>query len=254
MNLILLQAQLRAFDSSYNLSQLRSLLDANLTSMNPGDLVALPEHVVFVNTAAEYRELISPIAKDFGCYVAGGSHHLRRGERSVNTGSLFSPDGESLGEYEKLRPYADERKRVDAGTVIGEFDIEGIHILVLICADFWFSDLYHQVRQAPDLVIVPALSVTRKATPDYSRALWRHLAVARAYEFGAYIGISDWAHPSELPNLFTSGVSGCADPATIDPQSFFSPTPETGFLSIPLDIDRLRQFRQDRKERGFFWK
>ena len=98
------------------------------------------------------------------------------------------------------------------------------------------------------------LSVTRKPTPDYSRTLWQHLAVARAYEFGCYVGISDWGHPSELPLLFSNGVAGFADPTLIDPSRFFQPVGEAAVRAYPIDLDALDAFRKDRQDRGFFWK
>ena len=80
-----------------------------------------------------------------------------------------------------------------------DFDFSGRRILVTICADFWFSDLFARAGRLPDLVLVPAYSVTRKSTPDYSRSLWRHLAIARAYELGVYVGISDWGYAADAP-------------------------------------------------------
>ena len=132
--------------------------------------------------------------------------------------------------------------------------IGGRRVFVLICADFWFSDLFNRAAHLPDLVLVPALSVSRKPSPDYSRALWRHLAIARAYEFGAYVGISDWGHPSELPMLATSGVGGLADPTREHPDELFRPIAESGASAFDLDFAALDAFRRDRMERGFFWK
>src|SRR5207244_1755107 len=82
-----------------------------------------------------------------------------------------------------------ERESVRPGRCIGEFTIAGRRILVLVCADFWFADVILGATALPDLMLVPALSVTRKPTPAYSRALWRHLAVSRAYEYGVYVGL-----------------------------------------------------------------
>ena len=104
------------------------------------------------------------------------------------------------------------------------------------------------------MVLVPALSVSRKATPAYSRELWRHLAIARAYEMGTYVGVSDWGQPSSMPMLFTSGVGGFADPTGVDPERFFRPIDPSGASVYDLDFERLGQFRQDRIDRGFFWK
>jgi hypothetical protein len=98
------------------------------------------------------------------------------------------------------------------------------------------------------------LSVTRKPTPDYSRSLWRHLAVARAYELGCYVGVSDWAHPSQLPALATSGVGGFADPTVVDPDRLWQPLGPHAVRAFALDFDALEAFRDDRRARGFFWK
>ena len=160
-------------------------------------------------------------------------------------------------QYEKLRPYADERHWVEPGDVLGEGTIAGLHCLVLVCADFWFSDLFQACKELPSLVLVPALSVSRKPTPGYSRTMWQHLAIARAYEFGCYVGVSDWAVDSRLPRLAPSGVAGFADPTQIDPDKLFIPAPgdgREGLLRVPLELERLSAFQADRHARGFFWR
>jgi predicted amidohydrolase len=129
--------------------------------------------------------------------------------------------------------------------------VAGRRLLVLVCADFWFSDVFYRAAALPDLILVPAFSVSRKPTPDYSRALWRHLAVTRAYEFGAYVGISDWMHTNEWPTA--SGVSGFADPTVIEPDALFVPTGGE-VRAYELDWTALDAFRADRMSRGFFWK
>src|SRR6185295_17270836 len=184
----------------------------------------------------------------------GGSHHERRSGSAVNAGVVADPSGSIVGRYEKLRPYALERQFVEPGTALGEIAIGGRNVLILICADFWFVDLVLRASRAPDLVLVPALSVTRKSSPDYSRALWRHLAISRAYEFGVFVGVSDWAYPSELPILFTAGAGGFADPTAVDPERFFTPIGVAGVAVHELDFAALDAFRKDRVGRGFFWK
>jgi predicted amidohydrolase len=254
MKLLLMQPQLRAFDTVFSLDAARALLDSMRAHLDASTLVLLPEHFMFTHDAREYSDAIRSLARDFGCTVIGGSYHDRRSDGAVNAGIAVDPSGALIGAYEKLRPYSDERKYVVPGTRLGEFEIDGRRIMMLICADFWFSDLFFQAEHLPDLVLVPALSVTRKSSPVYSRSLWRHLAVTRAYEFGVYVGISDWGHPSQLPNLFTSGVAGFADPTQTDPALFFCPVSDHGATMFELDFDRLEDFRADRRHRGFFWK
>jgi len=159
-----------------------------------------------------------------------------------------------IARYDKLRPYSEERERAAPGDTLGEFVIGGIRVLALICADFWFSDLFYKAKHLPDLVLVPAMSVTRKPSPEYSRNMWRHLAVSRSYEFGVYTGISDWGHPSLLPRLAAGGVGGFADPTRLDPDSFYTPVGESDAAAYDIDLTALEAFRRDRRERGFFWK
>lgn len=218
----------------------------------PGDIVLLPEHSYDRPDHEAYQRAVSDLAIELGCYVVGGSHHGTVGQQTLNVGAAFAPDGRRVGSYDKLRPYAAERVLVRPGSRFGEFRLGEVNALVLICADFWYADLLQQVTVCPDLILVPALSVTRKPTPAYSQQLWRHLAIARAYEFGCYVAISDWAAGAQLGILPASGVGGFVDPTVVDPTQFFQPAGAAA--RFELDLPALRRFRSDRASRGFFWK
>ena len=254
MRLILVQPQLRHSDTADNLGRVQESLARSRIAPLSSDVLLLPERVTSTGSRDDYLSALTELASKLGCAVVGGSHHEERGEERVNTGTAVSATGEILGSYEKVRPYATERQWVRGGQRPGELSIGGRRFMVLICADFWFSDLFHQAEHLPDVVLVPALSVSRKPEPDYSRALWRHLAIARAYEMGTFVGVSDWGHPSELPMLGASGVGGLADPTALEPSEFFTPIGESGARAFELDFARLEAFRSDRRERGFFWK
>jgi hypothetical protein len=231
-----------------------ALLEPWVGTLATDDVVVLPEHIVVDVSRTEYAASVSALAVRLGCHVLGGSHHEARSDGRVNAGCVSDARGQIIAEYEKLRPYANERGRVHEGQALGELSISGRHILVLICADFWFADVFARARVLPDLVLVPAHSVSRKPTPDYSRELWRHLAIARAYEFGVYDGVSDWAYAPRPGSLSASGVAGFADPTVTEPTRFFSPLATDPVRVFELDFDRLAAFRTDRMARGFFWK
>jgi predicted amidohydrolase len=253
VKLVLVQPELSYDASADNLGIVRRDLEPHAGELGAADIVLLPEHFDLRPDRAAYEAGIATLARDLGCHVVGGSHHEDREGGRVNSGVVAAPDGSLVGRYEKLRPYADERSRVRGGAGFGELTIGGCHVLVLICADFWFSDVFYGARALPDLVLVPALSVTRKPTPDYSRALWRHLAVARAYEFGAYVGVSDWAHAPGTGFLSASGVAGLADPTQVEPTALYRPVAGAS-RAFSLDFEALARFRGDRMSRGFFWK
>lgn len=254
MRLILVQPALSHRDDADNRAAVERAIDDAGIAPAADDVVLLPERWHLGHDRGGYEREVRALSARLGCTVVGGSHHEIDGEDRVHRGVAIDAAGAALGRYEKLRPYALERGAVRPGTTLGEFSIAGRRVLLMICADFWFLDLLSRVSVQPDLILVPALSVSRKPTPEYSRTLWRHLAVARAYELGAYVGISDWASASDLPSLSASGVAGLADPTTTDPTSLFQDLGERSARAFPLDFAALDAFRDDRRARGFFWR
>jgi len=249
VKLLLVNPRLVAGAQEANLATLRALLAPFRGSVGPNDLTLLPEHHYFGAWDA-YLDAMRELAVWLGSSLVAGSMHRQVGDTRLNTGAVLDADGTLVTLYEKLRPYANERAHVSPGSARGAFTLAGRRVGVMICADFWFTDLFVS-QPMPDLVLVPALSVTRKPTSEYSRALWRHTAVARAYEYGVFVGISDWAHDSTLPEQHTSGVAGFADPTPSDPTQLFQPVANAAL--VDLDFSRLDAFRGDRRARGFFW-
>jgi predicted amidohydrolase len=237
-----------------NAGRVLEALESSAVACERDDVLVLPERFHLGSDKQKYLADVVRIARAAGCHVIGGSHHEAREGGPVNAGVAVAPDGSVIGSYEKVRPYAAERQWVRPGTHAGAITISGRIVLVLVCADFWYVDLVLREAEAPDLIVVPALSVSRKPAPDYSRALWRHLSVSRAYELGAFVGVSDWAVDSELPALRSSGVAGFADPTELDPERFFRPVAPARARAFTLDFAALSAFRADRTERGFFWK
>lgn len=222
------------------------------TRLAESDLLVLPEHWCVDERQEVYEAHVLDMARHHRCHVVGGSQHVVWNGQRKNRGVVAGPRGNLITEYEKLRPYGRELESISAGTGYGAFEIDGHSVLVLLCADFWFFDLLQKAPRVPELVCVPALSVSRKPTPDYARALWRHMAVARAYELACFVGVSDWAHASELPLLKSSGVSGFVDPTVTLPDQMFQPLQEAATL-FELDFATLHAFRQDRRDQGFLW-
>jgi len=253
MRLLLLQPVLHAFDPRHNLTAIEQLV-ANQGTLYPDDIILLPEHFTSSGSIEAYTEFLKHLATIAGCTIVGGSHHREVHGKRLNAGTIVGPGGSELGRYSKVRPYFHELNHITPGDKPGEFFINGKHLLVLICADFWYSDLILQSAFMPDLILVPALSVSRKPSPDYARSLWKHLAITRAYELGVYIGISDWNEGSALPKYRTSGVGGFADPTQTDPERLFTPIDESGSMLVSIDFEALERFRADRRMRGFFWK
>lgn len=254
MKLVLLQPTLRAYETGGNQETIRAIASKVAGRCTQEDILLLPEHFSFDDSAAEYDKFILALSREIGCVVVGGSHHRRLDGSRLNYGAVAGPDGSILATYTKVRPYFNEQANVRAGDRLGEFIHAGRNILVMICADFWYSDLFQRVANLPDLILVPSLSVSRKPTAAYSRSLWLHLAISRAYEFGSFVGISDWGEASILPKYRTCGVGGFADPTQLEPHDFYRPIAGDGISVYEPDFGKLDAFREDRRMRGFFWK
>ncbi len=254
MRLVLIQPPLRAGDSEQNCKVIESLICSVRDSILPDDVILLPEHFMSADDPKIYDSFMKHIAGRAGCVIVGGSHRRIFMDKRVNYGSVWDAKGSIIGEYTKLRPYFNESKHVSPGQLLGEVTIHKKNILILICADFWYSDIFFKTQKLPDVVLVPALSVSRKPSLEYSRSLWRNFAIQRSYEFGVYIGISDWHADSILPEYRTCGVGGFADPATADPKKLFTEIGEKNISFFDLDFNALEHFRKDRRIRGFFWK
>lgn len=253
MRLVLVQPQLGFTSGAENFARVRQALERSLIRPEADDVLLLPERIHPSHSVDEYRHDVRSLARQLGCVVVGGSQHEARGEQILNAGMAVDGQGNVLGTYEKIRPYALEREHVSPGNGPGEYVVAGRRFLTLICADFWFSDLFTRAERLPDVILVPALSVSRKSRPYYSRAMWQHLSISRAYEFGAFVGVSDWGFPSELPMLAASGVAGFANPSLVEPTQLFQALDSSEARVFDLDFDALEAFRTDRKLRGFFW-
>jgi predicted amidohydrolase len=254
MNLVLLQPILSAFKTQGNLKVIESLLEKIAGRIQQDDIVLLPEHFTFDDDKESYVAFLRTLARTAGCTIVGGSHHRDVNGKRINIGNVIDAHGNEIGSYEKLRPYFNEQNHVVPGERFGELRINGKNVLIVICADFWYSDILLKATVLPDIILVPSLSVSRKPAAEYSRSLWHHLAISRAYEFGVYVGISDWGEDSSLPTHRTCGVGGFANPTLVKPGEFFQPISQEGISMFTLDFNALDQFRADRRMRGFFWK
>jgi predicted amidohydrolase len=208
-----------------------------------------------------YAEAIRSLARTTEMWIVGGSHHRRQPEADggglLNCGIAVDPGGDVVAEYDKLNPYGFE---LGAGVVpgdrLGVFDADGLRVAVLICADFYFSELLHQLlaTEPVDLIAVPSFSLTRLADPKPARDLWQHMAIARAYEFGAYVAVSDWAPGTPLAGVHSAGVAGFAMPHAREGERMWQPIGRSQVLGAELEPARLRSFRADRLTRGLLRK
>jgi predicted amidohydrolase len=233
-------------------ANLRAAADA-LRDVGPFDerhLVVLPELVGATLPTPTYLAELRELVAATGAWLVGGSHYSTTGRR-MNGGLVLDPGGDVVDGYEKRNPYGVE---LDHGVLPGDrhasFPIGGRTVTVMICADAWFAELLLDPPARTDLIVVPSFSITRRP-PAFSQALWRHLAVARAYEFNAYVAVSDYRVGAMFHGAPSAGVSGVADPWPTEPDRYFTAAADSAVWVHRLDFPRLDALRNDRIARGF---
>lgn len=251
MNLILSQPTgSGTFDEAT--AQIQRELDGSGANLEADDILVLPEGIWTGSETAPYEQAVGEWASSLGCHVVGGSYLHRAGAGFQNRGVVVDSEGRVVARYAKRCAYGG-RSVPAAAPWLAEFEVGGFRVAALLCADLWFSDLILGSRSLSELIVVPACSVSRKPSPQYSRTMWRHMAVSRAYEFGAFVGISDWSCDAELGAVRASAVAGLADPTQVEPHLLFNGLGMRRLCQYELDLERLLRFREDRESRQFFW-
>jgi predicted amidohydrolase len=213
-------------------------------------VLVLPELVGATMARSQYVHELRAISAVAGSWVVGGSHYGTAGPLT-NAGVVLDPAGHEVDHYEKRNPYGIEHAHgVQPGDRHATFDIGGRTVTVMICADAWFAELLLDAPRSADLVVVPSFSITRRP-PAFARALWQHLAVARAYEFTAFVAVADWRQGASYHGAPSAGVSGIADPFPTDPDRYYVAAAPAPLSVHELDLGRLDRLRVDRRTRGF---
>jgi predicted amidohydrolase len=255
MNILLTQLPRRTENARQNFDTVSRLADRHRDVITVADVLILPELIGCEASDTIYERCVRSLARSLGCYLVGGTHHVRRHGSLINCGLVADSTGGIVAEYEKMRPYGVEtRLGVHPGKCVGTFVAAGRTLSVLVCADFWYSSVFHDLEDPPDVVLVPTFSVTQRASPRASQALWKHMAVARAYEFAVYVGISDWSSACTYDGQRSSAVAGLANPRPGDGRAFFSRLGGKPLALHALDFERLEALRGNRESRGFPWR
>lgn len=128
----------------------------------------------------EIHDFWKSIAKKVGTNVLAG--RLERKEDGIyNKATVYAPDGRILADYAKIHLFNSERETLIPGKELVMFELNGIKIGIMICADFGFPEL----SRAYAVNGCHMLAVTSSwAYPDDD--LWTICNQARSSENGVY--------------------------------------------------------------------
>jgi predicted amidohydrolase len=251
MRVVLVQPARRPSDGGSAIAETGRLIAASDARLGGDVVVLLPELVGGESDTHVYAGEVRALARSLGAWVVGGSHFRSGQPDRINAGVVSNPAGEIVASYEKQRPYAEEaRGRTRAGQGPASFEVDGVACRVMICADFWHAEAF-EASPPPELILVPAFSISQRSEPQMARARWRHAMIARAYERAAYVAVSDWAHPVAFGENRSSGVAALADPNPGTPDGLCRSLGRRRVASFELDLEAVRDLRANRQARGF---
>jgi len=205
-----LQPQLRFGDPAGNRRTIHKMMATLHDDARP-DMVVLPE--IFEGRANPSREAamhdyLAKLAADHSTHLIGGSFLLvDDAGNSFNSCLGFDRSGKWIGRYDKRVLFASEARRCSRGRSMGVFELEGIRVGVLICADMWHPELAREMIDHVDMLAVPVCSGVSTANhAEYAREVWRAMAMTRAMENGLVVAVSDWAPAHHESSRIVDGV------------------------------------------------
>jgi len=249
MHAHLVQLDIAWENRSANHARVRSLLEG--TPIAPGDLILLPEMFdsgfsLNIETTADSRgdtaRFLGELARSTGAWVHAGTTALSPppDRRGLNRALTFAPDGSLASQYDKMHPftYGREGERFQRGASLPTWLVDAdppVRFCSVICYDLRFPELFRAGLAGGTEVFTVVAN-----WPAGRREHWRALCIARAIENQAIVlGVN---RCGKDPHLAYLGGSIAAD---AQGNVVGEADARKQVLSLPLDLDRLRQWRQE---------
>lgn len=209
------------------------------------ELFVLPEYFsyrkgddLFETSHATIRKL-SEWSKEYSCVVAGNVV-VRAGEKLFNAAHVFV-GGELIGIQEKIHPTRTERSLgIGCGDEIKVFDVNGIKISVLICADILYPEACRiAALKGADVVLNPVVSFKHSELP--AQRMRNCLYFARSFD-NAYAVVKAGGPGFTFLGSETAGRSLISTFEGI--AASYTDEKAEELVSAELDISSIRKYRQ----------
>jgi predicted amidohydrolase len=255
-----------AFDN--NLEEYRKLFKEFSSDIKSSDVICFPEYWNGMRKGS-YTKIIHESSMDFlkktaidhKAWIIGGSHLVDDNTSYFNRAHIFDPSGQLIGTYDKHHPFGYEQvQEISPGDRTFFWKIKNWKAAIQICSDLWNTKDYSLfVKENIDLVFCPILTtIPDKKYTNYGRFMWNNLAVIRAKEAASAIIVSDSAMQPIREPYWCAGASCIIDPSwrfsNNEPigNKILSSIPDgsRGIVTATLDLTKIRQQRQYRKDMG----
>ncbi len=143
---------------------------------------------------------------------------------------VINPDGEIIGRYHKMFPFAPYEQDVEGGTEFLVFDVPEVGRFGLsICYDMWFPETTRTLTvMGAEVLLCPVLTSTIDRDVELS------MARATAAMFQCYV--------FDINGL---GAGGCGQSCVVDPSGtmLFQAKGQEQLIPLEIDLDKVRRSR-----------
>ena len=245
MNVLAVQFDIVWEDKPANCKKVRRLVSEAAPQKN--SLVVLPEMFATgfsMNTASiaetyggPTEQFLASLAKEFEVYVLGGGAMKGRDGRARNKALVFSPVGELVTFYAKMRPFTPggESEHYAAGEKATVFNWGDWKVAPFVCYDLRFPELFRSVA----LTHQPELFAVIASWPEKRIGHWLRLAQARAVENQAYVIAVN--RVGKDPYYHYPGRSVVVD---FNGEILADAGDREGCVGASLDLEVLRKYRE----------
>lgn len=104
---------------------------------------------------AFYMEKVREILNKYGMYLfLGCGEYVSEENCNYNTQTIIGPEGSVIGKHKKTHAYGQSEAWAACGTGYEVFEVEGIKVAPLVCADAWYPETWQSLKeQGAELVV-----------------------------------------------------------------------------------------------------
>ncbi len=189
------------------------------TAKKETDMVCLPEQWLKNNEILDFESEFSEfkkIAKDFGMTIVPGAFYKRTSKKTSIIAPIIGPEGEFIGDQEKIHPFDYEKDTVKPGIEAKIFET-ACKFGVIICYDMVFPKVANTlVKKGAQVLLSPSRIVKRGIMPWHMyvqvRALENRIPVLAAnvdnHKFGGNSIVVDLSENNKVTTTKISKLSG----------------------------------------------
>lgn len=212
-----------------------------------GEDVSLTDIFSYMSPAIEplIETLFSRLAKAYGIYIMSGSYTLSDNGRVVNRSFLYGPDGNLVGNQDKvhLLPVEEEWK-LKRGSSFSSFETELGTLAIPVCMDATYYETFRILEQkGTDIVLLPIANMEEYNYWLALRGIWPR--VQESLLFGVKSALV-----GSIAGLTFSGRAGIFAPLEITPQkngvlAEVEQYHREAVAAADLDLDALDELRRN---------